>query len=238
MHLKTASDVLTNPTQRFAYERFGPEILAWRHCVSLRDYVWRGLQTQVLMHYGLAAAGLYGLGFLGYFELGRYWRWVTLVGLCVFEAHTVMRPRFPAFVETVVNPFLVRFTSHAPYLPFQVVALARRVAIAIYIAIGQLGPVLRAGRDQEAAAEEKALQQNLERLEHTAKFMDTDATRLMELEMAPFAGDPDVVKDMRAKLKEWLVQNTIRADPMVRDALGRSLQKRRVDAPAGARGTR
>ncbi len=130
MHLKTASDVLTNPTQRFAYERFGPEILAWRHCVSLRDYVWRGLQTQVLMHYGLAAAGLYGLGFLGYFELGRYWRWVTLVGLCVFEAHTVMRPRFPAFVETVVNPFLVRFTSHAPYLPFQVVALARRVAIA------------------------------------------------------------------------------------------------------------
>ncbi|KAI0913862.1 hypothetical protein F4824DRAFT_237198 [Ustulina deusta] len=238
MHLKTASDVLTNPTQRFAYERFGPEILAWRHCVSLRDYVWRGLQTQVLMHYGLAAAGLYGLGFLGYFELGRYWRWVTLVGLCVFEAHTVMRPRFPAFVETVVNPFLVRFTSHAPYLPFQVVALARRVAIAIYIAIGQLGPVLRAGRDQEAAAEEKALQQNLERLEHTAKFMDADATRLMELEMAPFAGDPDVVKDMRAKLKEWLVQNTIRADPMVRDALGRSLQKRRVDAPAGARGTR
>ncbi|KAJ2994663.1 hypothetical protein NUW58_g1489 [Xylaria curta] len=53
--------------------------------------------------------------------------------------------------------------------------------------------------------------------------------------MAPFAGDPEAVTDMRSKLKEWLVQNTIRADPMVRDALGRSLQKRRVDAPAGAR---
>jgi hypothetical protein len=201
--------------------------------------VWRGLQTQVIPHYGLAAAGLYGLGLLGYLEFGRYWRWVTLLVLCAFEAHVVTRPRFPVFVETIVNPLLVRFiSSHPPYLPFQVVGLARRVAIAIYIAFGQLGPVLQAGRVQEAAAGEKALQQNLDRLEQTARSMDVDATRLMELEMAPFAGDPEVVRDMRSKLKEWLVQNTIRADPMVRDALGRSLQKRRVDAPAGAKGTK
>ncbi|KAI8633698.1 membrane associated DnaJ chaperone-like protein [Xylariaceae sp. FL1651] len=238
IHLKTASDVLTDPARRFAYERFGPDITGWRNCVTLRDYVWRGLQTQVIPHYGIAAAGLYILGLLGYLEFGRYWRWVTLVVLCAFEAHAVTRPRFPAFVEAVVNPLLVRFTAHPPYLPFQVVALARRVAIAIYIAFGQLGPIIQAGRNQEAAAGEKALLQNLERLEHTAKSVDVDVSRLMELEMAPFAGDPEVVRDMRSKLREWLVQNTIRADPMVRDALGRSLQKRRVDAPAGARGTR
>ncbi|TGJ82095.1 hypothetical protein E0Z10_g6657 [Xylaria hypoxylon] len=237
IHLKTASDVLTEPAQRFAYERFGPDITGWRHCVTLRDYVWRGLRTQVFQHYGLGAAGLFALGWLGYFEFGRYWRWMTLLILCAFEAHTVTRPRFPFFVETLVNPFLVRFTSHVPYLPFQVIALARHVAIAIAIALSQLGPVLQAGRNQEAAASEKALQLNLQRLETTASLMDADTTRLMELEMAPFAGDPEVIKNMRSKLKEWLVQNTIRADPMVRDALGRSLQKRRVDAPAGAKGT-
>ncbi|KAI1156322.1 hypothetical protein F4825DRAFT_291843 [Nemania diffusa] len=239
IHLKTAADVLTDPAQRFAYERFGPDVTGWRHCATLRDYVWRGLQTQVIPHYGIAAAGLYGLGLLGYLEFGRYWRWVTLLALCAFEAHAVTRPRFPFLVDALVNPLLARFTSHPPYLPFQAVALARRAAIAVYIAFGQLGPVLQAGRPQDAAtAGEKALRQNLERLEHTARFIDADATRLMELEMAPFAGDPEAVKDMRSKLKEWLVQNTIRADPMVRDALGRSLQKRRVDAPAGARGTK
>ncbi|KAI0206939.1 membrane associated DnaJ chaperone-like protein [Astrocystis sublimbata] len=238
IHLKTASDTLTDPAQRFAYERFGPDIVYWRNCVTLRDYVWKGLQTTVIPHYAMAAVGLYGLGLLGYLEFGRYWRWVTLLALCAFEAHTVMRPRFPAFVETLVNPLLLRFTSHAPYLPFQVVALARRVAIAIYIAFGQLGPVLQAGRTQEAAAGERALKQNLDRLEQTARLMDVDANRLLELEMAPFAGDPEIIQDMRSKLKEWLVQNTIRADPMVRDALGRSMQKRRVDAPAGARGTK
>lgn len=218
MHLKTASDVLTNPVQRFAYERFGPEILTWRNCTTLKDYVWRGLQVQVLLHYALAAAGLWGLGFLGYFEVGRYWRWLTLVSLCVFEVHVVMRPQFPYFVEAFLNPFLVRFTPFEPYLPFQLISLARRVAIAIYIAIGQLGPILRAGRDQEAAADEKLLQKNLDRLEQTSRLVDSDIARLMELEMAPFAGDAEAVKDMRGKLKEWLVQNTIRADPMVRDA--------------------
>lgn len=238
IHLKTASEVLTDPARRFAYERFGPDIVGWRHCATLRDFVWRGLQTQVIPHYGLAAAGLYGLGLLGYLEFGRYWRWVTLLVLCVFEVHTVMRPHFPLFVTALLNPLLTRFTSHPPYLPFQIVALARRVAIAIYIAFGQLGPVLQAGRKQEEAAGERALRQNLDRLEQTAKLVDADTARLMELEMAPFAGNPGAVDDLRSKLKEWLVQNTIRADPMVRDALGRSLQKRRVDAPAGARGTK
>ncbi|KAI0405993.1 membrane associated DnaJ chaperone-like protein [Xylaria palmicola] len=238
IHLKTAADVLTNPAQRFAYERFGPDVVGWRHCATLRDYVWRGLQTRVIPHYAVAAAGLYGLGLLGYLEFGRYWRWVTLLALCAFEARAVMSPRFPRLVGQLVNPLLARFTAHPPYLPFQAVALARRVAVAVYIAFGQLGPVLQAGRSREAAADEQALRQNLERLEYAVRSLDADATRLMELEMAPFAGDPEVVGDMRAKLREWLVQNTIRADPMVRDALGRSLQKRRVDAPAGARGTR
>ena len=56
--------------------------------------------------------------------------------------------------------------------------------------------------------------------------------------MAPFAGDPELVKSMRGKLREWLVQNTIRSDPMVKDALGNSFKRRRADAPAGAKGNR
>ncbi|KAI1494978.1 membrane associated DnaJ chaperone-like protein [Biscogniauxia mediterranea] len=245
MHLKTASDVLTDPARRFAYERFGPDMVDWKHCTTVRDYVVRGAQSLV-PYYGVVALLMYVMGLLGYLEWGRYWRWFTLVSLCVFELHAVTRPRFPRFVAAGLNPLLARLTSHPPYLPFQVVALARKLCVTVYIAFSQIGPLLRqqsgqkggaAAADAETASE-KQLQQNLDRLEQTARAMDVDATRLMELEMAPFAGDPEVVGSMRAKLKEWLVQNTIRADPMVRDALGRSFQKRRVDAPAGARGNR
>ncbi|KAI0143991.1 hypothetical protein F4776DRAFT_450111 [Hypoxylon sp. NC0597] len=240
MHLKTASDTLVDPARRFAYERFGPDIVNWKHCVTVSDYVVRG--TQVLIpYYGFAAVAMYVLGLLGYLDWGRYWRWLTLVVLCVFELHTVTRPSFPRFLEHVVNPILTRFTSHPPYLPFQAISLARKLSITLYIAFSQIGPLLQPP-DQRGMkpgeASEKQLLQNLDRLEQTARSMDVDATRLMELEMSPFTGDPEVINSMRSKLKEWLVQNTIRADPMVKDALGRSFQKRRVDAPAGAKGNR
>ncbi|CAJ2502902.1 Uu.00g102960.m01.CDS01 [Anthostomella pinea] len=242
MHLKAASDTLTDPARRFAYERFGPDMLEWEHCVTIRDYVARGAQ-QVIPYYGLAAVAMWVLGLLGYLDWGRYWRWLTLALLCVFELHAVTRPHFPRLVGVVLNPLLERFTNHAPYLPFQIIALARKLSITLYIAFGQIGPLLQkqqppGGGRSSTKTGEKALLENLERLELTARGMDVDATRLMELEMAPFAGDVEVVASMRSKLKEWLVQNTVRADPMVRDALGRSLQKRRVDAPAGARGTK
>ncbi|KAI5858187.1 hypothetical protein GGS23DRAFT_600682 [Durotheca rogersii] len=244
IHLKTASDTLVDPARRFAYERFGPDVLGWKHCVTVRDYVGRGAQALV-PYYGFAAVAMYVLGLLGYLEWGRYWRWLTLVVLCVFELHTITRPAFPPLLDLLVNPFLTRFTAHPPYLPFQTISLARKLSITLHIAFSQIGPLLRpplAATAQPgirpAEAPEKALLESLDRLEQTARGMDAEATRLMELEMAPFAGDAQVIASMRTKLKEWLVQNTIRADPMVRDALGRSLQKRRVDAPAGAKGNR
>ncbi|XDG04189.1 hypothetical protein ABKA04_003804 [Annulohypoxylon sp. FPYF3050] len=240
MHLKTASDTLIDPARRFAYERFGPDVASWKHCITIHDYVVRGIQV-VIPYYGFAAVAMYVLGLLGYLDWGRYWRWLTLIVLCVFELHTVTRPYFPRFLDNLVNPILTSFTDHPPYLPFQVISLARKLSITLYIAFSQIGPLLQSAEQRgtkPGEASEKQLAQNLDRLEQMTRSMDVDATRLMELEMAPFAGDPQVINTMRMKLKEWLVQNTIRADPMVKDALGRSFQKRRVDAPAGAKGNR
>lgn len=50
---------------------------------------------------------------------------------------------------------------------------------------------------------------------------------MLALDMAPFAGDEQALKDVRGTMKEWLVQNTIRADPEVRDAVGRVMGRRK-----------
>lgn len=81
-------------------------------------------------------------------------------------------------------------------------------------------------------------QQQLLKLEQLANHNEAEASRLLALDMAPFVGDDGAVKDLRSKIREWLVQNTIRADPEVRDAMGRAMGRRRMDAPVGARGTR
>jgi len=244
VHLKTAADTLIDPARRFAYERFGPDIVSWQHCATIRDYVAKGGQT-LAAYYGLAAAALYGFGLLGYLDWGRYERWLVLAVMFVFEVHTITRPERPWLFEKIVNPLLVRFAvDHPPYLPFQAIALARKLSVTLYVAFSQIGPLIAAGNQASRDAgpspgeEEAALRQGLQRLEMLSKGLDSDATRLLEMEMAPYAGDPEAVGMMKGKVKEWLVQNTIRADPMVRDALGRSFQKRRIDAPAGARGNR
>jgi hypothetical protein len=238
LHLKIAQDTLLNPAKRFAYERFGPGMNEWQRCSSIRDYLAQGLQS-ILPYYGAGAIFMYILGMLGYLDWGKYWRWLTLIVLCVFELHTISRPYFPIFAEKLINPILITFTKHPPYLPFQLIQLARKMSITLYIAFSQIGPLLQPPTQTPQSSDpEIQLRQNLDRLEATAQAADIEATRLMGMEMSPFVGDPQALKDVRGKVTGWLVQNTIRNDPMVRDAIGRSLQRKRHDAPAGARGNR
>ncbi|TAQ90875.1 hypothetical protein B7494_g805 [Chlorociboria aeruginascens] len=238
VHLKVAQDTLLNPSKRFAYERFGPDILQWQRCSSIRDYLVHGLQA-ILPYYGAAAIFMYFLGLLGYLEWGKYWRWLSLIILCVFELHTISRPYFPLIAAKLLNPILTTFSSHPAYLPFQLIQLARKLSITLYIAFGQIGPLLQAPTAlPQHGNPEVILKQQLDRLEATAKTADIEASRLMGMEMSPFVGDPQALREVKGKVQEWLVQNTIRNDPEVRDAIGTTLKRRRVDAPAGARGNR
>lgn len=81
-----------------------------------------------------------------------------------------------------------------------------------------------------------AQQEQLNRLTQLAMATDQDALRLIGLETMPFQGD-DGEKELRTKMKDWIVQNSIRNDPVVRDAMGRAVARKRQNAPAGARGT-
>ncbi|KAF6813076.1 DnaJ domain-containing protein [Colletotrichum plurivorum] len=240
MHLKTASETLSDPNKRFAYERFGPMVGGWQNCKTIHDFVARGLFQGTVPHYGLAAAATYGLGLLGYLDWGRYWRWVILLTFFVAELIVVTRPEMPPYLE-YANTALGAVLRRQPYLQFQLVSLARQAAVTIYIALSQIGPVLNPqGQAAQRAAEggAAAVDEGLQRLEALVRGVDGEAGRLLDMEMTPFAGDKEALASVRGKVRDWLVQNTIRADPMVRDAMGNSFRRRRVDAPAGARGNR
>lgn len=71
VRLKSAQDTLTDTTKRWAYERFGPDVLAWQHVSSIRDYLLVGVQT-VAPLYGGSIAVMVLLGLFGYLQWGRY----------------------------------------------------------------------------------------------------------------------------------------------------------------------
>ncbi|ATY64010.1 membrane associated [Cordyceps militaris] len=241
IHLKTASDTLQDAAKRYAYERFGPSMLAWTTCTTVRDFVTHGVVYNLLPYYGIAAATVYVFGLLGYMDFATFWRWLLLVALCLLELTVATRPTFPAPL-VALNAVLTRVAGLPPYLPFELVHLARKVTLTVYIALSQMGPLVLAQIDPHADKavdnEQKALDDSLLRLEGLTRQMDADAARLIDMELTPFKGDADMAAKMRTKMREWLINNTIRSDPMVKDALGNSFQKRRSDAPAGAKGNR
>ena len=165
------------------------------------------------------------------------WRYLFSAFLLLLEFYIVTRPYWPPFLNDVINPLLTRLTNHPPLLPFQFLALARKTTLTIFIALSQLGPLLQSRPSGLVTSSSTTGidPQQLNRIEQITQANDAEATRLLGLDMAPFVGDGHGIKDLKGKLTEWLVQNTIRNDPEVRNAMGKVLGRKRMGAPAGAR---
>ncbi|EMC98836.1 hypothetical protein BAUCODRAFT_381853 [Baudoinia panamericana UAMH 10762] len=233
VQLTVARDTLIHPAKRSAYDRLGSDILQWRHCKTLRDFIVTGVQRTALYYAGSGSV-LVLLGVLGYLQQGKFWRYLVMAALLVIEVQTVMRPDFPRVLSTVVNPFLVATKLRSPYLPFQMLTLLRKLTITFFIALSQLGPVLQG---PNVLSEDDAVPpQQLDRVDALTVAADQEVSRLLGLELAPFAGGEAAMRDLRTSLKEWLVQNTIRNDPDVRAAITRTLDRRRGQATADVNG--
>ncbi|EKG13887.1 Heat shock protein DnaJ [Macrophomina phaseolina MS6] len=236
VYLKLARDTLADPAKRFAYDRFGPEMLEWKHCITVADFIMHGLQRHAPSYLG-GGVVMIMLGMLGYFGQGRYWRYLIFAGLIVLEAHTITRLEPPAFLTKLVNPLVFALKVHPPFIPFQFLTIVRKGTVALFVAMTQLASLLqdprRALQSENNAA---AQQEQLNRLQKLLIDADQDAMRLVGLETMPFQGE-EGEKELRGKMKDWIVQNSIRSDPQVRNAMGQVLARRRQNAPAGARGT-
>lgn len=229
--IQLARDTLIDPAKRFAYSRFGPAILtpSWRACKTIKDYTLHGVQ-QTALYYFASAVGLVLVSVLGYLQQGKYWRYVAMAALGCVEMGTVMAPATPGWLEWVNT--VVGLVGREPYLPFQMLALLRKLGITFFIALSQLGPLLQ-GPEVAAPEGEAATAQQLDRLDVLARTADQEVSRLMGLELTPFLGERSGLRDLRESVKEWLVQNTVRNDPEVKAAVNTVLARRRQEGSPG-----
>lgn len=252
IRLQTAHATLTDEAKRFAYDRFGPDMLGWKECLIVRDFVMKGA-TNLVAYYAMGAVILYAFPKFGFFSDGIYWRWMAFLSLLVFEVHTITRPDYPPLLEYLINPLLVYVVNptvgywipgaaHAPYIPFQAIAIARQLSITLSIALNQVVPYLTADTSQgrvqikkRGSEDDKALQSFAD-LDRTLNSALQEANHMVQLESAPFVMPPELRETLRLKTRQWLVDNTIRNDPMTKDAIHRRIVRRRQDAPAGAQG--
>lgn len=229
MRLQLARDTLIDPTKRFAYDRFGPQVLQWRQAKTIRDYVFTGVQNIGVYYIGTGTALLL-LSVFGQLQAGKFWRYLVMAALFVIELYVMTRPQFPTMLSKMINPILIATKVRPPYLPFQILELFRKIAVTFFIAMAQLGPLVKG--PQPAAAEGSIVTaQQVDRLEALSRATDQEVTRLMGLELAPFASEDPSMGSLRGSLKEWLIHNTVQNNPDVKSAMNSVFARRRGEGP-------
>jgi len=168
------------------------------------------------------------LNVLGKMEFGRYWRFYAFFCMMVLEAFVVTRP-FHHFTQIPILNTL---------LPFEQLALARKILFTSFIAISQLAPLFQQDRAIAGPLTAEALDPQLDRMAALLHRTDTETSTILTQELLPFDANPVMQKMLKKKLEEWMIESAIRSAPEVRDAVGRVIQRRRTDAPAGAQGTK
>ncbi len=141
-----------------------------------------------------------------------------------FELHTFTRPYFPSLIN-YLDPVLALLARHPPLLPFQLLVLARKVLLTVFIALAQLGPLLKqdpvaTARSTNGNNPEVTRLRMLDHLDQLSQVADTETTRLLALEMSPFATTnqhPNLL-DLKSHIRDSLVQARIQAQPEVHRA--------------------
>lgn len=72
MYLRQAQETLADPVKRFAYDRFGPDMLKWGEQKTMRDFITVSFTRSLLPQYVGGLATMLVLNWLWWANWGRY----------------------------------------------------------------------------------------------------------------------------------------------------------------------
>lgn len=231
VRLKLAQDTLLDPAQKFAYERFGPNIVRHQQNLkTIRDYVYAGLKS-LTPEYIAGAIGLVAVNVFWLRQWGRFWRYYSFMTLVTLELYFLTH----TYSSSKDSFFLGRYSKVLCFvpdngilperlLPFQFMTLARRFSLSLNYFISQLSPPTQAG--STGGQTDPEIQERMNRLAQIARMPDSEASSLLNLSTAPFKGDRESVEALRREMLEGLVTNAIRARPEVRHAVQHAMERR------------
>ncbi|KAF2721377.1 hypothetical protein K431DRAFT_346453 [Polychaeton citri CBS 116435] len=243
VQLKLARDTLADPAKRFAYDRFGLDTLTFHAAskdttntnLAIRDLLTSGVQ-RTAAYYVASGAVLVLLSVLGYLKDGMFWRYSVMALMFVMELFVLTRPHSPWILTDLINPLLLRTGLREPYLPFQMLALLRKLAVTLFIAMGQLAPLLSDPRKQLQSGD-KVPEALLQQIDVLSRQTIEEVMRMTSLELTPFLasserGQDNDLQSLKETCKEWLMQNTLRNDPEVRMAVQNIMIRRKEEDEA------
>ncbi|KAJ5707958.1 Heat shock protein DnaJ N-terminal [Penicillium malachiteum] len=230
MFLRRAQETLVDPVKRFAYDRFGPDMQNWGEQKTMRDFVMRSLVKSVLPQYAGAFAMMVICNWLWWANWGRYWRFYTFAAMLTLEITLITHPQ-AVFMPTTYLPDSIQAllpTNSYYLLPFQILTLARRASITLHIFISQAAPQSSRTAGTNGDRIPPQTMQRMGQLVAATRAADVEATRMMQMGLAPFRGDRESVSALRRGMKEGLILGGVRTSPEVQKAVAEVVERRKA----------
>ena len=200
---------------------------------TISDYVYAGLRS-LAPEYVKGGLMLVVLNYFWLPRCGRFWRYLAISALAFLEfyflTHDWKAPYLSIRIAELAQ-WLLPGMLPPHLLPFQILALARRMSISLNIFISQLAPP----PDRSIAEQDQQIQAQISHLHQMAARVDVEATGLLGLGFAPFKGEKEHVQALKKGMKEGMVTSAVRSTPEVREAVAKVLARREKDMMGQAR---
>lgn len=184
MEVRKLVEALKNPAVRFAYDRFGPDVLKWKgQCTTTGEYLWHGLMQSAGYH-------IAGLAFLLFWSVvGRstpftFWRYILYFTLFSLELVLVLSPS-PSPDSTRHITVLHRLFPNR--VVFQHILFLHQVFMFLNVALMRVTPHLIERDELDDPRMEAAL---VERTMALVNLADREASKMVHTELQSIATPP------------------------------------------------
>jgi len=232
MVVRDAFDALKDPVVRFAYDRFGPDVLSWKDCTTTREYLHHGLMQSSGYHI-VTGACLLLFSAIGQPSPVAFWRYILFAWLFVSELALCLSPSpsaaiSPSQMHIFASP--ATFTYNSPLhilfpqrVAYQHIRILHQLFIFLSIALSQVAPQL--------FPDEMADRQGtVERLKTMVGVADREASLMLHTElhsihplstphtslthMKPFPGPPSeqVMQLLTEEMQNMIIEMNVKKD--------------------------
>jgi len=187
-------EALTEPNKRWAYDRFGPDILKCTECITQGDFLHRGLLTSLGFHITSGVA-LLSFSAFGTRNWVTFWRYMLYIVLVAAEIFFIFHPS-PGTRTPYDSPQNLLETLHPHRVPFQHIRFIHHAFVFLSVALGRVVPVLLPTLAAADTTPENAL--NLlasSDILARARRLDRQAYQLLSGELAAIAPEDDTKRE-------------------------------------------
>ncbi|KAK0222439.1 hypothetical protein EDD85DRAFT_779438 [Armillaria nabsnona] len=171
MRVRDAFEALKNPVVRFAYDRFGPDVLIWQQLSTPREYLRQGLMQSSGFHI------VSGLVLVFYSSIGRespvkFWRYLLYAAFLFSEIALLVSPS----PSTTLSKPSILHSFFPQRVAFQHVLFLHQLFFSLSVAVSRVAPRLFPELPDQTAVE-------LEKLHALAGMADREASMLLHTEL-------------------------------------------------------